>query len=101
MKARSTRAKGWLWLVLSAALSGVVAPDLLPAETTVPAYIGTAEMSSDGTIILRLRAEDSKHGIVGHSVLAYPPQHPQYEAILRHVGPMQPGQTKVVRPWPD
>jgi hypothetical protein len=104
MKARSVPAMGWLRLALGAAffaLGGIVAPDHAPAQTTPPAYIGTAEMSADGTIVLHLRAEDSKRGIVGHSGLTYPRDHPQYEAILRHVGPMKPGETRAVRPWPD
>jgi hypothetical protein len=104
MKARSICATACLRLALCAAcltLVGIVAPGHASAQTTSPAYIGTAEMGSDGTIVLRLRAEDSKRGIVGHSVLAYPRDHPQYEAILRHVGPMKPGETRPVRPWPD
>jgi hypothetical protein len=104
MKARSISATGWLRLAIDAAcftLGGIVAPNHAPAQTTLPAYIGTAEMSSDGTITLRFRAEDSKRGISGHSVLAYPRSHSQYEAILRHVGPLKPGETKSVRPWPD
>lgn len=62
------------------------------------APIGTAEMKSDRTIVLRLRAEFPGGG-VGEGFLEYPPTHPDYKEILEHVGPLAPGQTVLVRPW--
>ena len=82
-KARTMFGTRWLWLALCAAcltLGGIVAPNHVSAQATVPAYIGTAEMSSDGTITLRLRAEGSMRGI-GHSVQTYPARSP---SIRRH-----------------
>jgi hypothetical protein len=60
--------------------------------------IGQATMGEDGTITLDLRAEDSK-GSVGDARLVYPPTHPKYQEILKHVGAIKPGETKPVSPW--
>jgi len=65
-----------------------------------PATIGTAEMKADGTIVLRLRAELPGGGS-GEGQLVYPTTHPEYKKILEHVSPIGPGQTVLVRPWPD
>jgi hypothetical protein len=60
--------------------------------------IGTATMRADGTIVLDLRAE-GPGGAVGQGRLTYPPDHPQYAAVLRHLGGLRPGETKPVPPW--
>ncbi len=60
--------------------------------------IGQAAMAQDGTITLDLRAEDSK-GSVGDARLVYPPSHPRYPEILKHVGEIKPGETKPVAPF--
>lgn len=65
----------------------------MPEET-----IGTAEISEDGTIILTLRA--SGGGLSGDARLSYPRSDPRYEEILRHVGPLKPGERKPVKPFP-
>ena len=62
------------------------------------ATIGIAEMKTDGTIVLRLRAELPGGGS-GEGQLVYPPTHPDYKKILEHVNPIAPGQTVLVRPW--
>lgn len=72
----------------------------VPPSVVSPAYIGICWMEDDGTIVLRLRAE-APGGIVGHSLLRYPLDHPEYQSILDHVGPLKPGYTISVRPWPD
>jgi hypothetical protein len=72
----------------------------VPPSIVAPAYIGICWMENDGTIVLWLRAE-APGGIVGHSLLRYPPDHPEYQGILDHVGPLKPGDTISVRPWPD
>jgi hypothetical protein len=61
--------------------------------------IGTATMAPDGTITLQLRAT-GPGGAVGDGLFRYPPWHPQYEAILRHLGGLRPGETRPVRPFP-
>jgi hypothetical protein len=64
------------------------------------ASIGTATMKSDGTIVLQLRATDGT-GRIGDAQLEYPPGHPQYQEVLRHVGGLKPGDEKIVPPWPE
>jgi len=70
------------------------------ARGQTPQYIGTATMAPDGTITLWLRA-DLPGGGHAHGTLVYPPDHPQYQAILDHIGGLKPGETKPVLPWPD
>ena len=55
-------------------------------------------MDPDGTIRLRLRATGG-HAMVGDAELAYPPDHPGYQAILKHLGGIQAGQEVPVPPW--
>lgn len=60
--------------------------------------IGAARMDTDGTIRLRLRAAGSQ-GMVGDAEFTYPPGHPNYQAILKHIGGLHPGQEVAVPPW--
>lgn len=62
--------------------------------------IGTARMEDDGTIVLDLRAE-GPGGIEGDAQEIYPPHHKDYAEILRHLGGLQPGETKFVPPWKE
>lgn len=64
------------------------------------ASIGAATMQPDGTILLQLRAE-GPDGLEGDALLTYPPTHPDYESVLKHLGGLAPGQSKPVPPWPD
>lgn len=70
------------------------------SSTPLPSSIGVCWMADDGTITLRLGAE-LPNGFVGHAMAEYPPQHREYAKILKHVGPLKPGGSKSVRPWPD
>jgi hypothetical protein len=65
-----------------------------------PAPIGVATMAQDGTVVLDLRAEGLGRA-VGHGRITYPPAHPDYRAVLDHLGGLRPGETKPVPPWPD
>lgn len=80
-----------MMLALPGAASGQVA-----APSDAP--IGTARMLTDGTVVLDLVA--SGLGAIGDARLTYPPGHPEYQAILRHLGGLQPGEIKPVRPFP-
>lgn len=62
--------------------------------------IGVAEMQHDRTIVLMLRARDDDGSFQGEARLVYPPEHPQYDEILLHIGGIEPGETKSVPPWP-
>lgn len=61
--------------------------------------IGSARMEGDGTIVLELRAEGPK-GLIGDTLFRYPPGHPEYDNILRHLGGLKKGEVKQVPPWP-
>ena len=65
-----------------------------------PEYIGLCWMEKDGTIKMRLSAQ-GPDGIVGHSLLEYPPDHANYQEILKRVGPLKPGQFCSVPAWSD
>lgn len=58
--------------------------------------IGEARMLADGTLELQLESNDLRDSI-GAGTFRYPTVHPQYEEILAHVGPIQPGQRRAVR----
>lgn len=62
--------------------------------------IGTASMETDGTITLRLRAEEPA-GAIGDAVLIYPPSDEHYARILDHLGGLRPGEEKPVPPFPE
>ncbi len=63
--------------------------------------IGQATMKPDGTIVLDLRAELPEGGGHGHGRVEYPKGHREYADILEHLGGLQPGESKVVPPWPE
>lgn len=74
-----------------------------PVETHKPRYIGECRMEADGTIrmFLRVEMQTGDKRIIGHALQDYRPDDPQYEEILRHVGPMRPGDRRPVPAWPD
>lgn len=73
----------------------VTTPD---PRTAAPRPIGSVTMKADGTLILDLRAE-GPGGMIGDARFVYAPDHPNYAAVLAHVGPLSPGQSAPVRPW--
>jgi hypothetical protein len=73
---------------------------VLIAAAPLPASIGVATMTPDGTISLQLRAEGAG-GTVGDGVLTYKRGNPQYSEVLHHLGGLKAGQTKPVPPWKD
>lgn len=80
-----------------AVLAGCVLAGTAHAQSE-SAPIGTARMEPDGTIVLDLVAREG--AVVGQGRLVYPPRHPQYETILRHLGGLRPGEAKPVPPFP-
>jgi hypothetical protein len=71
-----------------------------PPPSNAAAPIGVATMEPDGTIVLRLRAT-GPGGLHGEGLMRYPVSDARYRDILRHIGPLEPGETKPVPPWPD
>jgi hypothetical protein len=51
--------------------------------------IGHATLHADGSLTLDLRA-DGANGEIGHALLLYKPDHPQYKMIKQHVAPGEP-----------
>ena len=66
----------------------------------MPQSIGVATMQADGTLVLRLHAY-GPGGLHGEGMMHYPVSHPKYREILQHIGPLKPGESKPVPPWPD
>lgn len=66
--------------------------------TITQGSIGVARMLADRTIELQLRAEDGR-GSIGEGLFRYALGHPQYNEVLAHLGPMQPGDRRSVRPF--
>ena len=73
--------------------------DVKVAEMEQTQSIGTATMQQDRTIVLDLVA--SGPGLLGDGRLTYSPSDPNYDAILRHLGGLRPGEVKQVQPWDD
>jgi hypothetical protein len=65
----------------------------------LPASIGQASMSEDGTIRLFLRAE-GPGGILGDVLYKYEKTDPRYQEVLKHIGGISVGEKKPVPPWP-
>lgn len=71
--------------------------DLPPVTCATVDSIGMAEMTADGTITLHLKSlwpdphEDSD--------LTYAPDDPQYGEIGKHLGGIEPGQSKPIPPF--
>lgn len=63
-------------------------------------FIGSATMREDASILMMLRAE-GPGGMIGDSVLVSEPDDPNYAEILRHVGPIKPGESKLMPCWPE
>jgi hypothetical protein len=69
------------------------------ANTAEPESIGSATIDAAGVITLNLRAEGP--GVIGDAQFTYRPGDPDYAEVLRHIGPIRPGETRPVRPWPQ
>lgn len=67
-------------------------------QNAAPDSIGTATRKPDGTIILQLRGQ-SGDGTVAEGQFDYPPDHPRYPQIARHVGPIPENGAVAVRPF--
>ena len=61
--------------------------------------IGMASMDVDRNVILELRATDGQ-GSIGMGRLVYTPDHEQYKSVITHLGGLNPGESKPVRPFP-
>jgi hypothetical protein len=62
--------------------------------------IGVARLEPNGTIVLQLRVT-ADDGTVGDSLLRVSQADPRHLEIQRHVGFLKPGESVLVRPWPE
>ena len=76
------------------------APGHAIAEDGDCAAIGVATIDAAGVIVLRLTAR-GPNGVTGEGTLRYAPSDPGYKDVAAHIGPIRPGQTVAVCPWPD
>lgn len=72
---------------------GPVPPGSSAAQPPAAA-IGVASMEADGTLVLDLRRP-------ALALVRYPPSHPEYAKVRAHVGPIAPGESRPVPPWPE
>src|SRR5262245_28668819 len=66
------------------------------AEAPLPEYVGECWMEADGTISMHLHSWSKIGGstISGTAFLSYKPGDRDYADILKHVGPIKPGEHK-------
>jgi hypothetical protein len=97
-----TRAGGFLLLMLLGASQAASADDIKPSPTearpSMP-FTGTATMQDDGSLTLRLRLTSDGKPI--DDTLTYKTTDRGYDDVLRHLGGLNPGDTKSFRPWKD
>jgi hypothetical protein len=76
--------------------AGCAANPAKPADCV----IGSVTMRDDRSIFMMLRAE-GPDGLIGDAALEYKVGDPDYDKMLSHVGPIEPGEDKFVTCWPD
>ncbi|WP_444771412.1 hypothetical protein [Rhodopseudomonas sp. NSM] len=62
-------------------------------------FSGTATLQNDGTLLLRLRR--GRDGKAIDDTLVYKTTDRGYDSVLRHLGPLRPGETRSFSPWKD
>jgi hypothetical protein len=73
-------------------------PSTADARPSMP-YGGIATMQDDGAISLHLRVTSDGKEI--DDTLTYKTSDHGYDSVLRHLGGLNPGDTKPFRPWKD
>jgi len=82
----------------SACLAADVKPSLSDARPSMP-YSGTATMRDDGSLTLHLRLDSSGKQV--DDTLTYKTTDRGYDDVLRHLGGLDPGDSKDFDPWKD
>jgi len=83
--------------IASLAITALPATAQASAACDQTTSIGVATMAADGTITMRVRSLPP--GPIAEGTFVYAPGHPQYDAILKHLGGLAPGESKPVPPW--
>jgi hypothetical protein len=87
-----------LMMTGSAAFAGDALPSTSEARASMP-YTGTAVMQEDGAISLHLRLASDGKDI--DDMLTYKTTDRGYDNVLRHLGGLNPGESKPFSPWKD
>lgn len=82
----------------SAASAGDMKPSPSEARASMP-YSGTAAMQEDGAIVLHLRLTIDGKDV--DDTLIYKTTDRGYDNVRRHLGGLNPGETKMFTPWKD
>lgn len=82
----------------TAAFAGDALPSTSEARPSMP-YTGTAVMQEDGAISLHLRLTSDGKDI--DNTLTYKTTDRGYDNVLRHLGNLNPGESKPFSPWKD
>jgi len=82
----------------AAAFAGDTRPSTSEARASMP-YTGTAVMQEDGAISLHLRLSSDGKDI--DDTLTYKTTDRGYDNVLRHLGGLNPGESKPFSPWKD
>jgi hypothetical protein len=81
------------WAALSLLLLGCAHPE-------AQEYIGEATMAADRSVTLNLASRECD-GTIAHGHFVYRPGDATYDEVVRHIGGLEPGQSKPVPPWPS
>jgi hypothetical protein len=81
-----------------AAFAGEALPSTSEARASMP-YTGTAVMQEDGAISLHLRLTSDGKDI--DDTLTYKTTDRGYDNVVRHLGGLNPGESKPFSPWKD
>lgn len=103
---RNTIVATLVWICIPSMVQSVAHPcpgeqrdENMPTTKQSVEPIGSAKMLADRTLVLSLRAETD--GSIGHAEFKYYKDDPNYAEILRHIGGLEPGDEKVVLPFPE
>jgi hypothetical protein len=81
-----------------ALFAGDIKPSTSDARASMP-YTGTAVMQEDGVLSLHLRLTSDGKEI--DDTLTYKTTDRGYDNVLRHLGGLNPGESKPFSPWKD
>jgi hypothetical protein len=82
----------------NASLAADVKPSLSDARPSMP-FSGTATMRDDGSLTLHLRLDSTGKRV--DDTLTYKTTDRGYDDVLRHLGSLDPGDSKDFDPWKD
>jgi hypothetical protein len=71
----------------------------IPQASSKDSSIGDAWLDENGTINVRLRRTTDGINISG--AVKYPIGDKNYDQVMKHLGGLKPGETKLVPPWKD